>query len=78
MRDAWLRNHFSIPVVETFLNVNTEQMANDIYEHSKNNKGMSAERKARKQRRIKRKGGTPVKMSIELTRPSYKQKGFGK
>jgi len=41
MRDAWLRNHFSIPVVETFLNVNTEQMANDIYEHSKNNKGMS-------------------------------------
>ena len=39
---------------------------------------MSAERKARIQRRIKRKGGTPAKMSIELTRPSYKQKGFGK
>jgi len=41
-------------------------------------KNASARKKERINRRIKRRGGTPVKMSIELTRPSYKQKGFGK
>jgi len=45
------------------------------------NTEMSDKRRARIQKRIKKKGGTkktPVKMSIELTRPSYKMKGFGK
>ena len=44
----------------------------------KTNDRMSDRRRKRINRRIKRKGGAPVKMSIELTRPSYKQKGFGK
>ena len=39
---------------------------------------MSEKRKRRINRRIARKGGTPIKMSVELTRPSYKMKGFGK
>ena len=44
----------------------------------KTNDRMSDRRRKRINKRIKRKGGAPVKMSIELTRPSYKQKGFGK
>lgn len=60
------------------MNKRARKQTNRLNRRLKNNKGMSAERKARIQRRIKRKGGTPAKMSIELTRPSYKQKGFGK
>ena len=39
---------------------------------------ISQKKKDRLNRKIRKKGGTPVKMSIELTRPSYKMKGFGK
>lgn len=39
---------------------------------------ISQKEKDRLNRKIRKKGGTPVKMSIELTRPSYKMKGFGK
>ena len=39
---------------------------------------ISQKKKDRLNRKIREKGGTPVKMSIELTRPSYKMKGFGK
>ena len=60
------------------MNKRARKQTNRLNRRLKNNKGMSAERKARIQRRIKRKGGTPVKMSIELTRPSYKQKCYGK
>jgi len=38
---------------------------------------ISQKEKDRLNRKIRKKGGTPVKMSIELTRPSYKMKGFG-
>ena len=38
---------------------------------------ISQKKKDRLNRKIRKKGGTPVKMSIELTRPSYKMKGFG-
>ena len=40
-------------------------------------KDISQKKKDRLNRKITKKGGTPVKMSIELTRPSYKMKGFG-
>ena len=45
------------------------------------NTEMSDRRRKRIQKRIKKRGGTkktPAKMSIEITRPSYKMKGFGK
>ena len=41
-------------------------------------KNASGKKKERINRRIKKRGGTPVKMSIELTRPSYKQKRLRK
>ena len=41
--------------------------------------GISKEQKERLNRRIERRGGSPVqKISVSVTRPSYKMKGFGK
>ena len=63
---------------ENAMNRRAKKQTNRLNRRLKRNKNMSEERKARIKRRIERRGGTPVKMSIELTRPSYKQKGFGK
>jgi len=60
------------------MNRRARKQTNRLNRRLKRNKNMSAERRARIKRRIEKKGGTPAKMSIEITRPSYKMKGFGK
>lgn len=60
---------------------NDQLKAQKLQKKLDTNKEMSDKRRKRIQKRIKKKGGTkktPAKMSIEITRPSYKMKGFGK
>ena len=52
---------------------------NKLNKRLENNDGMSDKRKERIKKRIKRKGGgdSPTKMTVNVTRPSYKMGGFG-
>ena len=57
---------------------------NKLNKRLKDNDGMSDKRIARIKKRIKKKGGTPAKqlaspmnMTVNVTKPSYKMGGFG-
>ena len=71
----------AVEVLVRLVSQNDQLKAQRLQNKLDTNTEMSDRRRKRIQKRIKKRGGTkktPAKMSIEITRPSYKMKGFGK